>query len=203
MSDDVDVSIPEDLREHLTPLEAIHPYADNAKTHPEDQIDDLVGRIRKDGWDVPIVTDEDGEIVKGHGRRLAAQRLGMSEVPVVRNSYSTEADKRAARLADNRVAESEWDDDLVELELQALDDLEYDVGTIGFDEEELDEYLEDEEEPPEPEEVDVDEHSRKEPSDADEELESTPVVIYAASDSEVDHIGEWATLQGYEWRVDD
>lgn len=146
MTESVNIDIPEDLQDNLTPLDEIHPYADNPKEHPGKQLDKLATRIREEGWNVPIVVDathEPGEIVKGHARYYTARdRLGLSEVPVVWQDYETEAHKRAARIADNRVAESEWDDDLLAVELDLIDESDIPPETTGFDEDELIEYSE-------------------------------------------------------------
>lgn len=184
----------------LVDIEDVYPYSQNAKEHPEEQIDDLVGRIRKEGWDVPIVTDEEGEIVKGHGRLRAAKRLDLDRVPVLRNSYETEADKRAARIADNRVAESEWDSDLLSVEVEYLDEVDYAVDTLGFDEDELEDYR-DLAAPPEPD-VPVEEHSRSEPGKG-ESTDELRVVVIAEDEDEANEVGEWAHENGFEWHIVD
>lgn len=118
-------------------IETIYPYPDNAKLHSDVQIDSIALAIKTFGFDQPIVVDKDGVIIKGHGRRLAAKRLGMTKVPVVvRDDLSEEAVK-AARLSDNRVAEGEVDTALLQKELAALADAEYDMSAIGFSEREL------------------------------------------------------------------
>ena len=98
------------------------PYAHNAKTHPDEQIDKIAGSIAEYGFDQPIVVDADGVIIKGHGRRLAAVRLGLASVPVIVRDDLTPAQVKAARLLDNKSAESEWDLDQLVIDLQALKD---------------------------------------------------------------------------------
>ena len=93
--------------EHL-PIEKIRDYANNPKAHPEGQVKKIAAAIAEFRWDQPIVVDEDLVIIKGHGRFLAAKELGLKTVPVVIADYLTPAQVRAARLADNKVAESEW-----------------------------------------------------------------------------------------------
>ncbi|MDR9847035.1 ParB/Srx family N-terminal domain-containing protein [Herbaspirillum huttiense] len=111
----------------------IFPYEDNAKIHDEGQVAKIAESIRQFGWDQPIVVDKDGVIIKGHGRRLAALHLGLTEVPVWVRDDLTDEQVRAARLADNRVAISNIDADLLQKELAALD---LDMAGI-FDKKEL------------------------------------------------------------------
>lgn len=115
---------------------SITPYIQNTKKHPTEQIDRLAGSIAEFGWDQPIVVDGDGVIIKGHGRREAALRLGLKEVPVVVRTDLSPAQVKAARIADNKVAESEWDVGALTLELQDLDG-ELDLGLLGFEPDEL------------------------------------------------------------------
>lgn len=112
------------------------PYAHNAKTHPDGQIDRIAGSIAEYGFDQPIVVDADGVIIKGHGRRLAALRLGLKSVPVIVRADLTPAQVKAARLLDNKSAESDWDLDALVIDLRALKDEGFD-GPLGFDEDEI------------------------------------------------------------------
>lgn len=110
------------------------PYDKNVKNHDETQVRKIAKSIEEFGWDQPIVVDGNGEIIKGHGRRLAAEYLGIKKVPVVvRTDLSPEAVK-AARIADNRVAESSIDTSMLQEELRSI---EYDLHGI-FDDKELD-----------------------------------------------------------------
>lgn len=113
------------------------PYPMNAKAHPEAQIDKVAGSIATFGFDQPIVVDEDGVILKGHCRLLAAKKLGLKKVPVLVRTDLTAAEKRASRLADNRTSESEWFPETLALELQALSEMDFDLGLTGFDPDEL------------------------------------------------------------------
>lgn len=116
----------------------LKPYANNAKTHPPEQIAILVNLIRDVGWTNPILVDEKGEIISGHGRALAAKEIGISQVPVIVARGWTEAQKRAYRLADNASAEgSQWIPNLVKLELAELEKLDFDLGRFGLDNIEL------------------------------------------------------------------
>lgn len=115
-------------------IDRLVPYDLNSKTHDPAQVEKIANAIQATGWDQPIVVDEHGSIIKGHGRRLAAIRLGQKQVPVlVRRDLSPEQ-VRAARLADNRVAISGIDSDLLKQELATLD---FDLEGI-FDKKELD-----------------------------------------------------------------
>lgn len=115
----------------------ITPYAKNAKIHTDGQVAKLAKQITKSGWDVPIVVDKDGCIIKGHGRRLAALQLGMKRVPVIVRSDLSKADADAARLADNRVAVGDYDTEMIQAELSKLAEMDYDLDSMGFDEKEL------------------------------------------------------------------
>jgi len=115
-------------------ISEIEPYELNAKIHDEKQIERIAKSIAEFGWDQPIVVDKDGVIIKGHGRRLAAMKLGYSQVPVLVRSDLTDEQVRAARLADNRVALSDIDTELLQKELATLD---FDLDGI-FDKKELD-----------------------------------------------------------------
>ena len=125
-------------------LADIVPYANNTKKHDETQIKNVAESIKKYGWVQPIVIDNDGTIVIGHCRALAAEKLGIEEVPCVVVSDLTEDEINALRIVDNKTNESPWDFDLLSAELPEIDlsDFEFDFG-IG-DEEEKTEIVEDE-----------------------------------------------------------
>lgn len=118
-------------------INTIYPYPDNAKIHSDTQVDMIATAIKTFGFDQPIVVDKDGVIIKGHGRRLAALRLGRKVVPVVVRADLSEEAVKAARLSDNKVAEGEVDTVLVQKELSALANSDYDLAPIGFTEREL------------------------------------------------------------------
>jgi len=122
------------------PAADLIPYTNNPKKHPDEQVQKIASSIKNYGFDQPIVVDEDNEIIKGHGRLQAAELLGMETVPVLRRDDLTDTEKKAARIADNKSAESPWDDDLLSLEVeQTLDD--FDPVELGFDDDELDDLL--------------------------------------------------------------
>ncbi len=121
------------------PVEALIPYARNARTHSEAQVALIAGSIREFGFNNPVLVDGENGIIAGHGRVEAARRLGMAEVPVIELAHLTDAQKRAYILADNRLAEQAgWDRDLLALELGDLADLGVELGELGFEGAELD-----------------------------------------------------------------
>lgn len=145
------------------------PYVNNPKKHPDSQIDKLASSIKKFGFRVPLLIEEDGEVIAGHGRILAVQKLedtlddllssidseeepqryetlervNKGEVPCIPATDLTEAQKKAYRIADNKIAESGWDDELLSVEFQELEELDFDLDLTGFDLEEIDFYLKD------------------------------------------------------------
>lgn len=122
-----------------TPIGELLPYARNARTHSDEQVAQLAALIQEFGWTMPILADEAGEIIAGHGRILAAHLLGLAEVPVADAKGWSEEQKRAYRIADNRLAElSVWDDDLLKIELEELRDLGADLSLTAFTQSELD-----------------------------------------------------------------
>lgn len=130
-------SLPTDLR--LVPIAELTPYAGNARTHSAKQIKQIAASIREFGFVNPVLVSDDGEIVAGHGRVMAAKRLGMTEVPVLRLSHLSAAQRQAYVLADNKLAENAgWDADLLAIELQGLLDMDFDLELTGFSLAEID-----------------------------------------------------------------
>jgi DNA modification methylase len=118
------------------------PYARNARTHSDEQVAQIAASIREWGWTMPVLVDEAGTIVAGHGRVLAAQRLGLPEVPVMVATGWSEAKRRAYVIADNKLAlNAGWDEELLRLELGELKGLGVDLGLTGFGELELEKLL--------------------------------------------------------------
>ncbi len=102
-------------------IDRLSPYARNARTHSEEQIDQLAASIKKWGWTVPVLVDSEGQIIAGHGRILAAKKLGLEDVPVVIAHGWTDEQKRMYVLADNKLAlNAGWDQDLLRCELSDL-----------------------------------------------------------------------------------
>jgi len=123
-------------------IAGLTPYARNARTHSDQQVGQIAASIREWGWTMPVLVDEAGGIIAGHGRILAAQRLGLTEVPVMEARGWSEAQKRAYVLADNKLAlNAGWDDELLRIELGDLKFSGFDLDLTGFSGDELAAYL--------------------------------------------------------------
>lgn len=121
-----------------TAIDALITYARNSRTHSEAQVAQIAASIREFGFTNPVLVDGDGGIIAGHGRVLAARKLGLETVPTIRIDYMTEAQKRAYIIADNKLAlNAGWDEELLALELGELGDAGFDLGLTGFSEDEL------------------------------------------------------------------
>ena len=120
------------------PIEALIPYARNSRTHSDEQIAQIAASMREWGWTNPVLVDEDGGIIAGHGRVMAARKLGMTEVPVIVAAGWTEAQKRAYVIADNKLAlNAGWDFEVLEAEIRALEEEDFNLKLLGFNEKEL------------------------------------------------------------------
>ncbi len=118
-------------------VEALIPYARNAKQHSEAQVAQIAASIREFGWGAPILIDGQNNVIAGHGRLLAARKLGITEVPVVPMEHLTDTQRRALILADNKIGENaSWEDELLGIELSELKDAGFDLGLTGFSTEE-------------------------------------------------------------------
>ena len=110
------------------------PYARNSRTHSEQQVSQIAASIKEWGWTTPVLVDEDGGIIAGHGRVLAAQKLGIDDVPTIVATGWTKAQKQAYVLADNQLPQNAgWDMDLLSVEMKDLDSEGFDLSLIGFD----------------------------------------------------------------------
>ena len=119
-------------------IDDLIPYARNSRTHSETQVAQVAASIREFGFTNPVLIDADGGIIAGHGRVLAARKLGLKTVPAIRIDYMTEAQKRAYVIADNKLAlNAGWDDELLALELGDLKDEGFDLSLTGFNDDEL------------------------------------------------------------------
>jgi len=119
-------------------IDRLVPYARNARTHSDEQISQIEASIKEWGWTTPVLVDEQGGIIAGHGRTLAAQRLKMAEVPVMVAKGWSDAKKRAYVLADNKLAlNAGWDNEMLALELGEIGELGFDLDLIGFKAEEI------------------------------------------------------------------
>jgi DNA modification methylase len=118
------------------------PYARNSRTHSPQQVDKIAASIREFGFLNPIIVDGENGIIAGHGRVMAAQKLGLADLPVIEASHLTEAQRRAYVIADNRLAlDAGWDNDLLKVELQDLDSQGFDLSLTGFETGEIANFL--------------------------------------------------------------
>jgi DNA modification methylase len=115
-------------------VDQLIPYARNSRTHSKDQVAQIAASIREFGWTNPILVDGDGTIIAGHGRVMAARKLGETEVPCIELGHLTEAQKRAYVIADNQLAlNAGWDAEMLKVEIAELVDADFDLGLLGFD----------------------------------------------------------------------
>ena len=118
------------------------PYAGNARTHSDEQVDEIARSMAEFGWTIPILLDERGEVIAGHGRLLAAQKLGFTEAPCMVARGWSEAKIKAYRLADNEIAlHSDWNPDLLKVEFEELKLLDFELELTGFSAEDINQYL--------------------------------------------------------------
>lgn len=114
------------------------PYVNNARTHSQEQVNKLRGSLREFGFINPVIIDSDFNVIAGHGRLMAAKEEGIEEVPCVLVDYLTEAQKKAYILADNRYAQDAgWDEELLRLEIESLEGMDFDESLTGFDDQEI------------------------------------------------------------------
>lgn len=134
--------MPQKLKIETASVESLIPYANNARTHSEEQVAQIAASIQEFGFNNPVLVDREMGIIAGHGRVLAARKLGLDSVPIIRLDHLTEYQKKAFILADNKLAlNAGWDDALLKLELDELGG-NIDLGLAGFSEEELGKLLE-------------------------------------------------------------
>ena len=130
------------LRLEDRPVASLIPYARNARTHSEEQLALIAGSIREFGFTNPVLVDGENGVIAGHGRLLAARKLGLDRVPVIELGHLTQAQRQAYVLADNKLAErAGWDRDLLALEVGELSELGLDLATLGFEAGEIDALL--------------------------------------------------------------
>ena len=114
------------------------PYVNNSRTHSDEQVMQVASSIKEFGFTNPILIDDDGGIIAGHGRLMAAKKLGLDEVPCIRLGHLSEAQRKAYVIADNQLAlNSGWDLDSLKIELEELDNFDFDLELLGFDIDEL------------------------------------------------------------------
>jgi len=119
-------------------IDKLFPYARNSRTHSDAQVAQIAASIKEWGWMTPVLVDETGSIIAGHGRTLAAQRLQMTEVPVMVAKGWSDAKKRAYIIADNKLAmNAGWDNEMLALELGELQGMDFDLDLTGFTADEI------------------------------------------------------------------
>jgi ParB-like chromosome segregation protein Spo0J len=129
------------------PTADLIPYALNTRTHSPEQVAQIAGSIREFGFTNPVLIDGENGIIAGHGRVIAASKLGLAKVPCIRLAHLTDTQKRAYIIADNKLAlNAGWDEEMLALELADLREADFDLDLIGFDADEIERALN----PPEP-----------------------------------------------------
>jgi ParB-like chromosome segregation protein Spo0J len=178
---------PENLE--FVAVENLIPYARNSRTHSDAQVAQIAASIKEFGFTNPVLIDEENGIIAGHGRVLAARKLGMDEIPCLRLGYLSEIQKRAYIIADNKMAlNSAWDDELLKLEVHALAESDYQLDMTGFSADELTKIMFGELiEPEEPEEQTV--------------TSAFEVSVLCDSEAEQERVYEMLTKQGLKCRV--
>ena len=122
----------------MVEIDKLIPYVNNARTHSQEQVNKLRGSLREFGFVNPVIIDSDNNVIAGHGRLMAAKEEGLTEVPCVLVDYLTEAQKKAYILADNRYAQDAgWDEEMLRVEIEALEGMDFDVSLTGFNEDEI------------------------------------------------------------------
>jgi hypothetical protein len=133
-----------DIRIELWPIDRLIPRANNPRTHSREQVARIAASIREFGFTNPILVGADNDLIAGHARLLAAEKLAMKEVPVIVLKHLSPAQRRALVIADNQLAISgaAWDEELLRIELAILHEEDYDLSLVGFDDIELQRLLE-------------------------------------------------------------
>lgn len=134
----------QDLKVVYRDVSELIPYARNARTHSDEQVARIAASIKEFGWTNPILIDGENGIIAGHGRVLAARKLGLEKVPTIELSGLTEAQKRAYIIADNRLAlDAGWDEEMLKLEFAELEKEGFELSKTGFSDEEIREMMAD------------------------------------------------------------
>lgn len=194
-------------------------YEKNARTHSDNQVTQIANSIQEFGFTNPVLIDKDGVIIAGHGRVLAAVQLGMTEVPTIVLDYLSDRQRRAYVLADNKIAmNSGWDFEMLSSEVSDLMEMNFDIDVVGFNEQEIDALLQDDNSilPPkfeEPETIEVKGHTRvvggdAPPAETPEPTQSVAGTVWLLGDHKlvctstatmsatVDLIKYWQSLTG-------
>jgi ParB-like chromosome segregation protein Spo0J len=126
------------LKIQYKPIADLIPYARNSRTHSDEQVAQIASSIKEFGWTNPVLLDGDNGIIAGHGRVMAAHKLGQIEVPTIELSHLSDVQKRAYIIADNKLAlNSGWDEQMLALEIEDLRDIGFDLNLLAFDPSEL------------------------------------------------------------------
>lgn len=172
-------------------IDRLIPYAKNSRTHSPEQIAQIAASIKEWGFTSPILIDETGSILAGHGRLAAARKLALDTVPVMVAEGWTDAQKRAYVIADNKLAlNAGWDNEMLKVEIGELGDLNFDLELLGFDEIELATLFD--ENPDEDQEKDLKEESYNEVFN---------IIIECKDESEQEKIFNRLDSEGYKCRV--
>jgi len=124
------------------PTADLIPYARNTRTHSESQVAQIAGSIREFGFTNPVLIDNENGIIAGHGRVMAAQKLGLAKVPCIRLGHLTDTQRRAYIIADNKLAlNAGWDEEMLGIELADLREADFDLGLLGFDGDAIENFL--------------------------------------------------------------
>ena len=131
-----------DLTIEYKNTDSLIPYVNNSRTHSDEQVTQVASSIKEFGFTNPILIDEQGGIIAGHGRLMAANKLGLEQVPTITLVGLSEAQRKAYVIADNKLAlNSGWDYELLKLEINNIESLDFDIELLGFDEDELNSIL--------------------------------------------------------------
>jgi ParB-like chromosome segregation protein Spo0J len=173
----------------LISVDSLIPYARNSRTHSDEQVSQIAASIKEFGFLNPVIIDGENGIIAGHGRVMAAKKLGIKQIPYVDASHLSEAQRRAYVIADNKLAlNAEWDFDILKIELDDLEQMDFDLSILGFDDEETFKILGDGLDEP------------KQPIE-DEYKEVYEVVVSCRDESEQEAIFQMMTAKGLKCRV--
>ncbi|MDH3325154.1 MAG: ParB/Srx family N-terminal domain-containing protein [Gammaproteobacteria bacterium] len=162
------------------------PYANNSRTHDDAQVAQIAASIKEFGFTNPLLIDSDNGIIAGHGRLLAAVKLGMDEVPTIELSNLTKAQKKAYVIADNKLAlNAGWDFDMLRIEIEDLKEMDFDIDLLGFDDSELID-------------IDGDIPEEQDPRDSVEDKEGFALIIEFNAEHDQMEVFNEMTRRGYE-----
>lgn len=165
-------------------IEALTEYKNNARTHSPEQVAKIARSIQEFGFINPVLINKDNVIIAGHGRVMAAKELGMTEVPCLRVEHLTEAQMRAYVIADNKLAEDAgWDMEILQNELSALQELDFDISLTGFN-------------------FDIDEEIQDVEKDLSDSIKSTfEVIVECENEMSQEEVFDRLTKEGLKCRV--